>query len=1027
MTTVRLAVLGPLQIHRNDELIELNIAKLQALLGYLAVTRTAHSREQLLGLLWAESHADAARKNLRNRLWQLRQLLGEDVVVATGDSLALADSVSSDVANFEQVVNESLQSKEVNSKLLGAALDLWRGPLLDGLQLSEAPDFELWLTTERERLGQLYRRGMEALIAERQQQYDWPQVIALAQQSLRHDPLQETLHQALMRAYHEQGQRTEALRQYETLRTLLKQELDVEPMAETTSLYQSIRNHGSRITDHESSTHSPMLTRGVLTSTLRTSTFIGREPQLAALDLAFTQASQGFCKVVVLSGEMGIGKSRLWQKWMSRLPAPQVVLETRCLNTTQTVPFDPLRRLLDSPPSRAHFSRVGSQLLPVWQRELIHLAPALQPDRALHEAATLLPPSEERTQIAEALTQFMHSFSASPLVLFIDDLHWADEATLNWLLYFSDRMLHEPLLLVAAYRSEDAPASLVRILAQWQREGLLQRLPVPKFTAQETANLLHALGSNTDMVDYLYTQSGGNPYYLTQLSDVAVDGVPATLAELIQARLRYLPESTQSTLQAAALLEPNIDLFTLRHTSQRSEDETLDALDLLLTNGILQEQSERYEFTHPLVATVVRDGLSNGRRKLYHRRAAEGIADRYRDQLSLVAGELARHYGEAGERIESARFAEIAGEEALQIGASEEALRFFQQANAVESTPARQLGIGLALLFLPGKLSEARVAMQQALEQSEAAGDCRGTIKAGLRLAGSYISEQDGAQVLYWTRRVLPDLETVDDPELQASAHYLMGTAKFRNGYSMSEAAAHYAEATRLSKEKQFESEIELMSWFEWGNLHLHQGDYALAVEKFQKARQLAHSGRSILFEALSLNNLAYANLLKGDLEAAKAAIQTGIAHAERYALLAPRQYLFSTSGEIALAQGRISAAEESFQQALAYAEKYANPTFAANVHAHLGRTALAKGDWNTAFTQFTTAQAALQGDATHHLQGQIALWLTELHLQRGETEAAQASLQTAETIATKGQYAGLLEQAAHLRVKLGDSKTVKQ
>ncbi len=1031
MSTLYLAFLGSPQILLNQQPVELSVAKMQALLAYLSLTRTPHHRDHLLSLLWAESHKDAARKNMRNRLWQLRQLLGEDVLTTLGDSMTLADWVQSDVAEFEAGMRQQLQLPVVESTTLRALLNLWRGPLLDGIHLSEAPDFEVWLTTERERLGQLYLRGLTALIQLCNSQEKWDEVVTLAQQGLRYDPLYEPFHQQLMTAFASQGQRSEALRQFEHLRTLLKREFEVDPLPETVALRERIAALPSEPIRTEPLPAQPQraipqpsvpakygaLLTAHATLTPRNPPFIGRQEQVAALDLAYQQTLGGVRKVVLLSGEMGIGKSRLWQMWSSRLPADQLVLETRCLNTTQTVPLDPMRRLLDSPLCRQHFASVAATLLPVWQSGLLQLAPALQ-QSSLNVPVSIPSASEERLQVAEALTQFMRTFAA-PRILFIDDLQWADEATLNWLLYFSDRMLDEPVLLVGTYRPEDAPPSLTRILAQWQREGILQRLQLPNFTRQESDDLLAALGSNTEMTEYLHSQSGGNPYYLTQLSDVAVDGIPSTLAELIQARLRYLPESVQPVLHAAAVLEPTIDLSTMRHTSQRGEEEILDALDFLQASGVLSERSERYEFTHPLVATVVRDGLSNGRRKLYHRRAAEGIATRYKDQLATVAGQLARHYSEAGETIEAARFAEMAGEEALRIGAHEEALAFFEQANRLEPTPARQLGIGLALNFVPGKLAEARQAMQQALEQSEAQGDCRGIVKAGLRLAASYIGTQDGAQVLYWTRRVLPDLETTDDPELQASAHYLMGTAKFRNGYSMSEAASHYATATKLVKEHKLESEIELMCWFEWGNLQLQMGEFAQAVEKFQIARQCAQRGQSILFEGLSLNNLAYALLQKGDLEAAQATIATGLAHAETYALLAARQYLFSTSGEIALAMGKIALAESQFQQALQLAEKYDNAAFVANLKAHLGRVAVAKGTWKEAEGYFVEAKAALNDNASRYLQLQITLWLSDLYLRQSDFANAQSNLQQAEAALVDGQYVSLVGEAALLRERL--------
>ena len=331
----------------------------------------------------------------------------------------------------------------------------------------------------------------------------------------------------------------------------------------------------------------------------------------------------------------------------------------------------------------------------------------------------------------------------------------------------------------------------------------------------------------------------------------------------------------------------------------------------------------------------------------------------------------------------------------------------------------RQLGVGRALMLLPGKLVEARSVMQEALAAFEAAGDCQGRIKAGLYLAGSYLSTSDGAQVLYWARRVLPDLELVDDVTLHASAHYLMGTAKFRNGYSLTEAATHYAEATRLATAYQAESELALMSWFEWGNLALEAGELADAIAKFQQARRVAKASQSVLFEALSLNNLAYATLLTGALETASDWVAAGLALVETYALPQPQQYLYSTRGELALVGGDLTAAATDFQHALALAEKFDNPIFAANVRAHLGRVAQARGALDEAYTWLSAAKAAVTGDTALYLQSQIDLWLAKLHLQRGDHAAAEASLRLAEERLSARQYRILDQKAVLLRALL--------
>lgn len=1027
MSTIRLAFLGTPQIERNGQALELHIAKVQALLAYLALARQAQSREQLLGLLWAESHGDAARKNLRNRLWQLRQTLGEEAIVTEGDTLALGPTVWSDVTTFVDGVQQQQQAKPPDIASLEGLLHLWRGPLLAGLVLSEAPEFELWLTTERGRLAGLYMQALTQLLTLKRATGDWPGIITWAQRGLHHDPLAEPLHQQLIEAYSQQGLRSEAIRQYEQLKTLLATELQVEPLPETQALYAAATQPLNKPALTNSPVSHPLGVNGIaplLAPNLVAPTrhpFVGRQAQLAMLDQALRATAQGPAQVVLLSGELGMGKTTLWQQWLADLGPMPVVLATRALNTTQQMPFEPVRRLLGTLPCREQLRQLADQLLPTWRQELVRLVPSLGAvlPQLTPTVDAQLSPQEERGLIAEALTQFFRAFGGHPLILLIDDLHWTDGATLDWLLYLTDRMAAEPLLLVGAYRPQDVTPPLARLINQWQREGVLQRIELPSFTTVESQTLLTALGANAQMADYLHLQSGGNPYYLTQLSDIAVDGIPATLVELIEARLGYLDEAWQPVLQAAAVLEPALDVALLAQTSGRAEEATIDALDGLLAAGIIIERGEGYEFAHGLVATVLRDGLSSGRRKWLHRRAAEAMQARHQAQLPAVAGQLAHHYRAAGESVAAAQFAELAGAEALRIGAAQEAVTFYAQAHTLQPTADRQLGLGMALMLLPGKIAEARQVMEAALAAYEADGNCQGASKVGLRLASSYLGTQEGAQVIRWARRVMPDLAAAADPTLHASAHYLMGTAKFRNDGALAAAEAHYIQATELVTAHGLDSEIALMSWFEWGNLCLERGDYAAAINKFEQAQRVAQSGQSILFEALGLNNLAYATLLNGAVAPAQVLIDRALALAQTYALRSIEYYFFSTNGEIALARGEVTAATAAFQQAITLAQKYDNHTFVANVQAHLGRVALAQGNFAEAERLLELARSVLRATDARHLLLQIELWLVEVALARGAVAVATQLLQQLELALYTTDYRQLKAQAAQFQAQL--------
>ena len=221
---------------RDSQVVELNIGKVQALLAYLAISGTPQTREHLIDLLWPESHPDAARKNLRNSLWRLRQKLGEEVVITEDELVLLSSSVWTDVSVFESGMKAQLTAAQQADEPMESVLALWRGPLLHGVRLSDSPDFELWLTGERERLGQVYLAGLNRLLAKHRGAAQWRESIDVAQQALAFDSTQESMHVALMEAYAHLGQRTDALRQYDTLRTVLEQELNIAPLPETHAL-----------------------------------------------------------------------------------------------------------------------------------------------------------------------------------------------------------------------------------------------------------------------------------------------------------------------------------------------------------------------------------------------------------------------------------------------------------------------------------------------------------------------------------------------------------------------------------------------------------------------------------------------------------------------------------------------------------------------------------------------------------------------------------------------------------------------
>ena len=244
MSELRFFLLGPPQIEHGEQPITLRSAKAVALLAYLALTNSPQTRERLATLLWPESLTRAAHKNLSNTLWTLRKTFDEDLIHIDNNCLTLANTVWTDVDHFENMAEALLQQNAPAVHELEAVVELYRGILLEGYTLWDAPEFEIWLTTEQARFHELYLRILDTLVTLHRTKGNWHALIPLAQQALGQDSANESVAQALMEAQARLGERRTALHTYDTLKAELAAELSIGPSAETEVLHDAIlRGH----------------------------------------------------------------------------------------------------------------------------------------------------------------------------------------------------------------------------------------------------------------------------------------------------------------------------------------------------------------------------------------------------------------------------------------------------------------------------------------------------------------------------------------------------------------------------------------------------------------------------------------------------------------------------------------------------------------------------------------------------------------------------------------------------------------
>lgn len=253
MNALQIHLFGGLDVARGDHRIPpFATQKARALFAYLVLNRSrAHTRDSLVGVFWGERPDPVAKKCLRTDIWRVRHALSDDaeeVLLLKDHKVAFNSAFPHwiDVAEFERLLSkvrpvEPEMMLPEEAAALEAAVDLYRGDLLEGVYDDD------WFLYERERMRLLYLTALERLMRYRQGREEWGPAAAIGQRLLAADPLREHVHRELIRCYYRQGNRPAALRQYAHCETILRAELDIEPMAETRQLLGEIRQGATKL------------------------------------------------------------------------------------------------------------------------------------------------------------------------------------------------------------------------------------------------------------------------------------------------------------------------------------------------------------------------------------------------------------------------------------------------------------------------------------------------------------------------------------------------------------------------------------------------------------------------------------------------------------------------------------------------------------------------------------------------------------------------------------------------------------
>jgi DNA-binding SARP family transcriptional activator len=786
-------ILGPLDVVDEGRSISLGGLKQRALLAVLLLHRNEIvPTERLVDELWGESPPATGAKTVHVYVSRLRKALGQDVLLSRPPGYILSiEPGQLDLERFEALLEDARKCDPAAAAAkLREALALWRGsPLAEFAYESFAETEIAWL--DERRLAATEERLEVDLALGRHSDL----VTELEALVARH-PLRERLRAQLMLALYRSGRQADALAAYREARRALAEELGLEPGPELQRLEKAILTHDPSLetpAQPEGGIPRPAPRPDKDKRLKARAVFVGRERELGELRSGLDSAFAGRGRLFLVSGEPGIGKSRLADEVATEARERGAqVLVGRCWEAGGAPAYWPwvqtIRAYLPNRDPERLRLELGSgasdlaQIVP----ELVELFPDLATPPALD-------PEGARFRLFDATALFLkNAANAQPLILVLDDLHAADAPSLLLLQFVAGELPQARVMILGAYRDIEPTLGepLSSALAELTRQTATRPLPLAGLEEREVASFIEqseGVQPTQDLVAVVHRETEGNPLFVGEVVRLLASErrlidfrdeepsrlrIPESVRAVIGSRLRRFSEGCKTLLSTASVLGRDVDLDALALVSGLGKDELLDMLDEALAARALVEvpgvaaAAGRIRFSHALIRDVLYDEMSPARRVRLHRQVGEALERLYAQDPEPHLAELAHHFTAAavgGDVDKAIDYARRAGERAARLLAYEEAVRLFQVAlQALESTGRRDDdGHGELLLALgdaqtrSGEEPTAKETFLRAAELARRAESPERLARAALGYGGRFVWARAGTD-----RNVVPLLES---------------------------------------------------------------------------------------------------------------------------------------------------------------------------------------------------------------------------------------------------------------------------
>ena len=765
MPQLEICLLGSLQLKQGGQksLAGFDSNKVRGLLAYLVVeANRPHRRRQLAALLWPELSETKALTNLRHGLSNLRQVIGDHsahppYLIITPQTIQFNQGSDTfvDVNEFERTCKLA-QANPLDINSLHQAAELYRGPFLEGFSIPDSISFEEWLVVKRERLERFANWVFQSLADLYELAGDYGSAVDFAKHQVSLNPWREEVHQQIMRCLYYSGQRSAAISHYETCCSALKDDLGIEPSQETQAIYAQIIEDQLPV--------PPTPPRFLLPSACpqEAPPFVNRQEPINQLHRALNLALEGQGQLMLITGNPGQGKTALMHEFIRQALEVHPALAAAWGNSQAYFglgdPYLPFREILEMLSGNVEHRWASGSITHDHARRMWRLTepcagalvgqgPALintfVPGPPLFRRASQVTPNaptwlselelrvnaqsnRQRASQEDIFQQYWRVLAEiarkAPLLLFVDDLQWADQSSLGLFFFLARQLVAARILIVGAFRpityqpskdkEEPSLGDMINELKLQYGDILINlddfinpgfidayldlepnhldegfRNALFQFTHSHplyTIEMLHGMQIRGDLVK---DQEGA--WVVSE--SLNWEQLPPKVEAAIEARFCHLPPETIHLLKIASV---EGELFTGEVVARILGEDEIRVIRLLneeLEQGqkLVQAESSqtvagnrlsRYRFRHILIQKFLYSQLNVIEKAALHEKIGELLEELYASIIDEKSVSLAVHFELGGNPIKAIYYLDLAGQKAIRLSSYEDAILQFEKA-----------------------------------------------------------------------------------------------------------------------------------------------------------------------------------------------------------------------------------------------------------------------------------------------------------------------------------------------------------